>query len=271
MANFDKGFATFDRLSMHDDLVFDFGPSIGLWSLMNHSTWRLIHPFSPTLVVSGDLDGDKFQTADLICVFPGYGIYRTIGPAYWVPSPLHGMDPALMAVGELDGTAGRELLASFPGGGIWRYDDGVGWSALHPFDASKLLTADIDGDGKDDVIVEFPDWGMWAFMNRTTWTPIHAFKVAHIATGDLDGAGGTDLVVDFGANLGIWILRSGQTWTKLHHLPSEGLLLADLDGNGTDDVIVDFGGLGLWARMNGSRWELVHGLSPEAMTAGRFH
>ena len=147
LANFDVGFALD---SMHDDLVFDFGPGIGLWALMNHTTWRSVHPFSPTLVVSGDLDGDSTQTPELICVFPGYGIYRTNGPNFWWPFPLHTLEPALMAVGELDGTSGKELLASFPGQGLWRYDHGVGWSLFHPLDASKLLMADIDGDGSDD-------------------------------------------------------------------------------------------------------------------------
>ena len=48
--------------------------------------------------------------------------------------------------------------------------------------------------------------------------------------------------------------------------------MADVDGNGIDDVVIDFGAAyGVWEYVNGSTWQQLHWLSPETMTAGRFH
>jgi len=39
------------------DLIIDFGPGIGLWQYANNTTWKALHPSSPTLMATGNVDG----------------------------------------------------------------------------------------------------------------------------------------------------------------------------------------------------------------------
>jgi len=72
-----------------------------------------------------------------------------------------------------------------------------------------------------------------------------------------------DVVFDFGTDYGVWILADGQ-WMHPHDLSPKAMVSGDLDGNGIDDLVVDFGdGVGLWAWMNRSTWQLLHNTSPE--------
>jgi hypothetical protein len=284
IGNIDRGFAG----SFPDDLVVDFGPGVGVWAWLNHSTtWRQVHLSSPAALVNGDLDSDPFARTESILVLPGAGTHQVW--FLYAGVRLRVEEPTALAVGELDGTPNDELIASFPGLGLWRLDcvprplmpgepfpqfcePDAGWSLVHPFEATSLLTADLDGNGLDDVVIQFAGFGIWAYMNQATWAPLHAFAAAHVAAGNLDGNGLADLVIDFGTGLGIWTLRNMTTWALLHGFSSEGIVLLDRDGNGTDEVVIDFGpGIGLWAHVNDSSWSMLHSLSPELMAAGRFH
>ena len=64
-----------------DDLLIDFGPSVGLWIWMNHSSWVHLHGLSPSQMVAGDLDANGLDEA--VLVFPGFGLWVWSNNALW--------------------------------------------------------------------------------------------------------------------------------------------------------------------------------------------
>jgi hypothetical protein len=250
-----------------DDLVFDFGSGIGVYAWMNHATWLPIHPLSPTQLATGDLDDDG--RADLLAVFPGFGIWRWHDGAW---TNVHPLDANRIAVGDLDSASGPdELIADFPGHGVYLLSNNTTWSALHGLNTTGLMTADLDGNGQDEIVVSFPGYGLYEYRNNASWVQLSGLNPTRLAAGRIDVNTPEDLVADFGS-AGIWTFRNNTTWTSLHLLPAEHLVLADLDGNGQDEVIVDFGpAYGLWQFANNSTWSRLHPLSPEEVAAGRIH
>ena len=108
--------------------------------------WFQIHTLSPTAMVGVDTDGDG-ETDSGAFVFPGQGVWLYDGDNN-VWSQLHGFDASLLAAADLDGVPGQEVIADFPGYGLWVYGHGA-WSQLHPFDVTSIITTDLDGNGRE--------------------------------------------------------------------------------------------------------------------------
>jgi probable HAF family extracellular repeat protein len=253
-----------------DDLVINFGPGVGVYAWMNHSTWTFIHSLSPSQMVTGDLDHNGHD--DIVFVFPGNGVWRW-SDGNW--SLLHAFDAARLAVGDLDGLPGDDLVLDFPGYGLYAFANNSTWKYLHPFHVVALLAADLDGNGQDDLVVDFgaPN-GLWVYRNYATWSQLHGLSPTVFAAGDLDGNGLADLVLGFGETYGLWTFRNNSTWLWRHDQSPEMLVIADRDGNDQDDIIIDEGPyylFGLWQFTNDTTLTRLHPFSPEGMVAGRFH
>lgn len=291
------------------DLLVDFGPAHGIWTLYDGQTWAQLHALSPESMITGDLDGNGVDDA-VIDFGSANGIWVHLNDASWFQlhalSPdymvtadldntgkddvvisfpgfgiyvwynnatwrqLHALDSGLMAAGNIDGVAGDDAIIDFPGRGIWVFLNNSSWFRLHALDASAIVTGDLDGSGKDDVVIDFPGLGIWQFVNNAGWSKVHGLDASRLAVGDIDGNARDGLIIDFGSR-GIWVFRNA-TWSQLHGLPSEGLALGDLDGDGRDEVVVDFGGsFGVWAFFNNSFWNQLHQWVPKSLQTGQLN
>jgi probable HAF family extracellular repeat protein len=266
-----------------DEMLVDFGPGIGLWAwVAEDEFWLQLHGFSPTSMVFADIDPtpepvNNENLREIIVDFPGHGLWQwkvvitndeLDVAAGW--SQLHTLDVSHLISANLDGAGTEELIADFPGFGLWKYADGA-WSQLHTLDVTTMITTDLDGNGHADLVVNFPVHGIWVYLNDSTWEQLHTVQPARLAAGDLDANGDADLVVDFGATFGIWVLMNRTDWIQLHGFTSHAIVVADLDGNGRAQVVVDFGAPGVWEYEDGAGWSQLHFLPTEIMTAGRIH
>jgi hypothetical protein len=246
-----------------DDLVIDFGSS-GIWVLLNNTSWFQLHASNPNHIATGDLDNNG--QLDTIVDFP-LGTWVFFNSTTWMQLQF-GDTVERMAIGNIDGNAGDDLIIEFAGEGIWCLRSGF-WHQIHPTNAHAIGVADIDGTGQDDVIIAFQGGGgTWAYLNNTSWLFIHGTGVARIGAGDMDGNGRDELGLSF-PGAGVWILANGSTWSQLHPTTPDDFLFVDVDGSGRADVVVDFGaGSGVWTYVNNTSWVQVHSISPEITTAG---
>ncbi len=200
-----------------------------------------------------------------------WGYYNTGTAPAW--AMLHNLNPSLITgtqrvAGSLDGNAQGDLLANFPGFGLWARMNNATWVNVHPFDVTEVETGDLDGNGVRDLVVEFPGLGVWARYNGTTWAQLHPFDVSTLDVGDINGDGVADVIVTF-PGLGVWSRVAG-TWSQVHPFDASNLLSADVDANGQEDLIVNFPGLGLWLRLNNTAWSQLHGANPTAIATGNI-
>jgi hypothetical protein len=250
------------------DLAIDFGAGYGLWSYYdNGASWLQLHGFSPSLLRSGDLDGNGL--ADLVVNFPGYGVWAFMNNSSW--SQLHSFDAADIRTGDLDGNGKDDVAISFPGYGIYvRYDSGA-WSQVHPLNPNHMIIGNIDGSagGRADLIVNFPTYGVYALRNNTSWVQVHSYQADDLQVGDLDGNGVGDLIVQF-PSLGEWILYNSTSWAQLHPLAAAGFTTGNIDGDagGKSDVVVNFPGYGVYAFLNNATWVQLHSLNAPIMATG---
>jgi hypothetical protein len=64
------------------DLVIDFGSAYGIWTLLNATQWRQVHPLSAQHIVAADLDNNGRM--DLVVDFGSvYGIWTLLNAAQW--------------------------------------------------------------------------------------------------------------------------------------------------------------------------------------------
>jgi hypothetical protein len=119
-----------------------------------------------------------------------------------------------------------EVVANFPGYGLWVYHDLTAtWELLHAFDAAILAAGDLDGTGPDEVIVDFgAPYGLWILVNGTNWQLLTGLSADSAAISDVDGNGQDDVVIDFGP-VGLWMFRNSATWQLLHAFNPEGVAL----------------------------------------------
>ncbi len=153
------------------------------------------------------------------------------------PRPVENFIRAGIAIGDLDGLFGNEVIAIDELGVVyaWNYDgteyiDGdanpltpgvfkrlPGVSSLH-YPTPAL--ADIDSDGKDEIIVGTRGDQLWALNDNTTNVP--GFPVAFggdvngsPAVGDIDNNGDLEIVVNVGNGSVVALHHTGATmWTR---------------------------------------------------------
>lgn len=200
-----------------------------------------------------------------------YGLWlaRNAGGTSPTWTQLHGASPTRIALADVDGNGGEDVIAAFAGAGVWIWQNDATWVRLHPFDARDLVVGDLDGNGRADVVVSFPAAGLWAWMNGAAWVPLHGASGGKLVTGNLDGDAGhrDELVVHF-PGAGIWVWSNNTSWTSLHGLAPAHMAAGDLDGNGRVDLAIDFPGHGVWTWMNNAAWVNRHGLNSSGFVIG---
>lgn len=182
-------------------------------------------------------------------------------------SRLHTLSPDELATGDLDGTLRDDLIAEFPGAGVWVCYNNADWVQLHPSGVSQIVTGDLDGNGREDVLFDFPGAGIWVWLNNSSWFQLHPMSPGQMVTGDLDGNGMADAIIDF-PGFGVWIYANNGDWSQLHPLSPNQMMTGDLDGSGAAEAVIDFPGFGIWVYANNSTWSPLHPLSPNRFVAG---
>lgn len=238
----------------NDDLLVDFGAN-GLWRYQDNRSWEKIDAASPTLIATGDLDGNFRDEA--IAAFPGRGLlarYNNAGG--W--RKLHDLVPVHLVSGDFDGNGIDDLAADFGENALWLRVNNNPWKKLRSGRSKALSVGDLDGNGEDDLIWSSSSVGLLlALVNNSRWETLAVGPTPdRVVTGDLDGNGQDEVVVDFDVvqpwNPGFGGLsvryNNAGPWVKLSNLPTQGLATGDLGRRDMDELAADFGSSGLWVR-----------------------
>jgi hypothetical protein len=86
-----------------------------------------VTPASPVFITAGDLDNSGKDEA--IGSF-STGLWARYNNTNWVK--LHSAVPARFVTGNVDGTAGDDLIADFGSSGVWMSYNNTGWTQLTP-------------------------------------------------------------------------------------------------------------------------------------------
>ncbi|MFQ5964326.1 MAG: fibronectin type III domain-containing protein, partial [Candidatus Scalinduaceae bacterium] len=65
-----------------DDVVVDYGSGVGVWAVMNNSTWKKLHAVSPEIMTTADIDGNG-QEDVFIDFGSGVGIWTLMNNSTW--------------------------------------------------------------------------------------------------------------------------------------------------------------------------------------------
>ncbi|MFQ5965289.1 MAG: RHS repeat-associated core domain-containing protein, partial [Candidatus Scalinduaceae bacterium] len=105
------------NITTSDEAIIDFGSGLGIWVVMNNSTWIKLHSASPESITIGDVDGNGKD--DVIIDFgSGTGIWVRNNNTSW--QKLHNLSPEVMTTGDMDCNGKDEVIIDFgPGIGIW--------------------------------------------------------------------------------------------------------------------------------------------------------
>jgi hypothetical protein len=243
-----------------------FGGTLGLWNYVSAGGWQPLHPFTPSLVLRRDIDGNG--RTDVVAVFPGYGVWAYMNSTSWVN--LHPQDASEIKAGDVNGNGRVDLVFNFPGQGVWlRYDSGA-WSNLHPLNANRMAVGDLDDvTGRAEVILSFSAYGVWAHMNGTSWVHLTTAVAQDLEVGDLDGNGKGDLVGYF-SGAGVWVYRNNTSWAPLYSGVASGIVLGNIDGDAgrRSDVVLNLPPYGVWVWRNDASWMQLHPLQSPVMSIG---
>jgi len=252
-----------------EDAAFDF-PNWGTW-ILTAEGWTSVHGLNAIAMVTADLDGNGID--DLVMNFgPDAGLWAWMNHDTWLF--LHGLSPSGMIAGQLDEIAGDEIIATFPGWGMWRWSAGV-WEQWHTLDGIPLAIGELDDLGPlgNDVLADFPGYGIYLFHGGAVpWRYInllHTLSPRTTVLADLDGDGTSELVASF-PGYGVWVYRNnanGEKWTQLHGRDAVHLAAGEIDQTPGVDLVIDFGPTaGIWTLRNNTTWSQLHTLSAETVT-----
>jgi hypothetical protein len=211
---------------------------------------------------------------DLVLDFgPTNGLWLSMNPAGSTPqwSKLHDLSPTHMAIGDVDGNGSADVIADFPGYGVWIWSNNSRWIQLHSLDVADLVVGDLDGNGRADVMMSFPGYGLYAWMNNTRWVRLHSLTATGMAIGNLDNDDfhRNELIVNL-PGAGVWVWKNNSAWVQLHNLNAIHIATGDFDGNGMADVVLDFPDRGVWTYMNNATWVQRHSLTTLSTTTGNL-
>lgn len=246
-------------------LTLDFGPGVGLFQYTEVSgpSWRGLHPASPTVVATTDLDSNG--VSDTIATFAGAGVWAHMNSSTWVP--LNPNDATLIRSGDVNGNGRTDLLLVFPFGAWLRYDNGS-WVNLHAGVVNAAAIGNMDlGAGKDEVVLSIPGAGIWVYQNDASWFLMHPSAAAALLVGDLGGNQQADFIIHF-AGAGVWTFRNGTTWVNLTPLNPIGMTVGNFNGDAArrSDVFLNLPGAGVWLYRDDVAWFSIHPANPVSMS-----
>jgi hypothetical protein len=142
-----------------------------------------------------------------------------------------------------------DIVAEFPGFGVWEYRASVGWKQLNGIDATQLAT-----DALGDVVAEFPGYGVGEFLPAVGWrslTPANASLLAMDALGDV--------AADF-PGYGVELFRPSVGWKPINGVDAN-LLAMDPKG----DIVANFPGYGVGEFLAATGWKTLTGAGATAL------
>jgi hypothetical protein len=142
-----------------------------------------------------------------------------------------------------------DVVAEFPGYGVWEFQSTGGWKQLNGVDASQLAVG-----SAGNVVAEFPGYGVGLYQPATGWRSLTAANATLLAT---DAAG--DVAGEF-PGYGVWLYQSATGW-KLINGTDVTLLAMNAPGN----IVVDFPGYGVAEYTLGSGWRTLNGMQAQAL------
>lgn len=196
------------------------------------------------------------------------GLWQRSSTGVW--ARIDRQSPIAIAAADLDGSFTEDVVASFPGRGLFsRYNNRGDWNRLNASPPSRVVSGDFDGNNVADLAADFGARGLLAKINEGSWSRWGDASDG-LAACDLNGDGKDELIVDRGGARGLWLLHFGRPWIKIHSWSPSYLATGDLNGDGQCDVIADFGsGRGILVRRGGVRaWHKVAGLSSHGLATG---
>lgn len=248
---------TADIIAVSSDVAVNLGAGNGTWLFRHDTTWQFLHPGSPAIMATGDLNGNGVD--DVVMSFASGGLWCRYDNGTW--QFLHSANVTSLTAGDVDGNGRAEVIVGFAaGGGTWIYYPATNsWKFLHPQTPLNMVVGDVDGNVKDDVIMSFGSGGLWDYRNDSTWLCLHGANVVALATGDVDGDGKSDLMVSFTSGNGTWINRDDGSWSFFHPLSVTGMASGDVNGDGRAELVVSFPSGGSWEYLPSTNdWRYLH-------------
>ena len=222
-------------------------------------------PLSAPLLVA-NLDADPRM--DLVVNFGSpWGLWVFYNNTTW--AQIHGTSPGALAVGNIDGAGGDDIVCTFGAYGTWVFYNNATWTQINGTAAGALAVGNIDGAGGNDIACSFGASGTWVFYNNTTWAQINGTAAGALAVGNIDGAGGNDIACTFGA-YGTWVFYNNATWTQINGTAAGALAVGNIDGAGGNDIACSFGASGTWVFYNNTTWAQINGTAAGALAVGNI-
>jgi hypothetical protein len=261
------------------DVAYDF-TNVGFYARIDSTSWQKLHTsLSPVTDnwVLGDVDGSG--TDDIVASFDNggsvVGMYQRIDGGGWVK--ITNNVSTNLAVGQLNGAAGLDTVATFSGvAGTWvRYDNGS-WELLSNFTADTLSVGDIDGNGTDDVLFSFniggdaTNTGVWVRFDNGGYKKLNNSTATILdGGGNLDGAAGDDVVIVFAGTAGTWVYQNNASLVKVSVASAATVAVGDITGTGIDSLVAGFTSLGTFYRSISAGWTQLHGSNALALATGQ--
>jgi hypothetical protein len=221
-------------------IACDYGAAYGLWLWDRTGGWQQINTVKPDKMIAVDIDGDGQD--ELVASFTGYGLYSYDDPGVWTQintvmpdvtvrhsnglvcdyGATYGLwfynqaggwkqwntvNPTQMVTVDLDGDGTEELVAAFPGYGLYTYDSvggnwqqintvipdaiirqgngiaanygaayglwnwsqGGGWKQRNTVEPGQMLSVDINKDGVEELVVSFAGYGLYYYDEAIGW------------------------------------------------------------------------------------------------------
>ena len=249
----------------NNDLLVDFGGSIGLWLRRNDSTWLQVHSVSAGPMAAGEVDNNG-RSDVLIDLGGSNGLWTWKNGSTW--AKVHNSAAAQIVASDLDNNGQADFVVNFGTGlGLWAYMNDGTWKGLHAVAPRQVASGNLDSDARRDLVVDFgAQYGIWQYMNNGSWVPLHGTSAQDIVTGDLDGNGIDEVIIDFGPQYGLWVRMNQASWVQLHGVSPQRMVVGNIDADPRKDLVVDFGPqYGIWVWKNNSTWQGVHAVASEAL------
>jgi hypothetical protein len=227
-------------IPFRNGIACDYGANYGLWLWDRTVFWQQINTVDPDKMIAADIDGDGQD--ELVASFTGYGLYSYDDPGVWtqintvMPDVMvrhsnglvcdygaayglwfysqagdwkqwNTVNPSQMVTVDLDGDGTEELVAAFPGYGLYTYDpvggnwqqintvipdaiirqgngiaanygaayglwnwsQGGGWKQRNTVEPGQMLSVDINKDGVEELVVSFAGYGLYYYDETSGW------------------------------------------------------------------------------------------------------
>ncbi|MBE0677093.1 MAG: hypothetical protein IH591_20740 [Bacteroidales bacterium] len=230
-------------------VAVDFGNSYGLYTYSSSTNWTRLNRADPSHMVAADVDSDGVM--ELVTAFPSYGLYYfdngawssqisstlpeqmvefgkgvaiDYGESYGLYtystanglSRINSLDTSYLAQADVDADGVMELVAAFPGRGLFYFDNGVWSSRLTSAMPEQIIAFD------GGIAVDFgTSHGLYTYNAAERWVRISSVDPDQIGTADIDNDNAMELCASF-SNYGLYIWQNdSHQWQVLNSkLPS---------------------------------------------------